>query len=126
MTQQEFNERTGLNANAETYESIEKVYMNTDLDKDTFCKAWESNRGLLHEIETKTVLARILAEELQEQQNQMVGFLIVQAEKWSAIDLRNKAIQMIGEKEYLRRKIEKGYNLWEEDKKMLIEILLEK
>lgn len=122
MTQKEFTEITGLNVNAETYESIEKVYMNTDLDKDAFCKAWKSNRNLLHEVETKTILVR----ELYEQRNQMVDFLIKQAEKWSASDLRLKAIQMIGEKEYLRRKLERGYNLWEEDKKMLNEILLEK
>ena len=30
---------------------------------------------------------------------------------------------LIGEKEYLRRKIAKGYNLWDADKKLLDEIL---
>ena len=122
MTQQEFIERTGLNVNAETYASIETVYMNTDLDKDAFCKAWKSNRSLLHEVETKTILVR----ELYEQQQRMVDFLIIQAEKWSASDLREKAIQMIGGKEYLRIKLEKGYNFWEADKQMLSEILSEK
>jgi hypothetical protein len=30
---------------------------------------------------------------------------------------------MIGEREYLRRKLAKGYNLWELDKELLDEIL---
>ena len=50
-------------------------------------------------------------------------FLIEQAEKWSASDLREKAIAMIGEREYLRRKIAKGYKLWKLDKELLDEIL---
>lgn len=119
MTQKEFEGRTGLVVKDVTYEEIEEVYMNTDLDKDAFCKAWISNRSLLHEVEKKTVLAR----SLYKKQNDMVDFLIEQADKMSASDLRGKAIEMIGEKEYLRRKIEKGFNLWEEDKEILLEIL---
>ncbi len=88
MTQKEFEERTGLKLSADGYTEVEECYMNTDLDKDAFCKLWMD-----------------------------------QAEKWSASDLREKAIAMIGEKEYLRRKIAKGYNLWDADKKLLDEIL---
>lgn len=53
----------------------------------------------------------------------MADFLIEQAEKWSASDLREKAIRMIGEREYLRWKIERGFNLWEADKVLLVELL---
>ena len=67
----------------------------------------------------KTVLVR----ELYEERKCLANFLIEQAEKWSASDLREKAIAMIGEKEYIRRKIAKGYNLWDADKKILDEIL---
>ena len=67
----------------------------------------------------KTVLVR----ELYEERKCLTNLLIDQAEKWSASDLREKAIAMIGEKEYLRRKIAKGYNLWDADKKLLDEIL---
>lgn len=119
MTQQEFAERTGYTPTADVYESIEKAYMDTDLDKDTFCKAWKGNRTLLVEIKKQTLRAR----ELAAQRNQMVDFLIEQAEKWSASDLREKAIDLVGEKEYIRRKIEKGFNLWKADKEILIEIL---
>lgn len=53
----------------------------------------------------------------------MADFLIEQAEKWSATDLRAKAIEMLGSREYLRRKIEKGLNLWESDRELLIDVL---
>lgn len=119
MTQKEFEERTGLGIKADHYSEIEQCYMNTDLDKDMFCKLWMENPTALKEIERKTVLVR----ELYEERKRLSNFLIAQAEKWSANDLRKKAISMIGEKEYLRRKIAAGYNLWDADKKLLDIIL---
>lgn len=119
MTQKEFEERTGLKLSADGYTEVEECYMNTDLDKNVFCKLWVENPVVLKEIERKTVLAR----ELYEERKCLANFLIEQAEKWSASDLREKVISLIGEREYLRRKIAKGYNLWDADKKLLDEIL---
>lgn len=119
MTQKEFEERTGLKLSAGGYTEVEECYMNTDLDKDAFCKLWMENPTALKEIERKTVLVR----ELYEERKSIANFLIDQAEKWSASDLREKAISMIGEKEYLRRKIARGYNLWDADKELLDNIL---
>lgn len=119
MLQQEFEQLTGLKMKADDYSEVEEIYMNTELDKDQFCKLWIENPTALKEIERKTVLVR----ELYEERKSLVNFLIDQAEKWSASDLREKAISMIGGREYLRRKIDKGYNLWEADKELLLDIL---
>lgn len=119
MLLQEFEERTGLKLTEDGYKEVEQCYMNTDLDKDTFCKLWIENPVALKEIERKTVLVR----ELYEERKCLSNFLIDQAEKWSASNLREKAIAMIGEKEYLRIKIARGHNLWEADKEILIDIL---
>lgn len=119
MTQKEFEERIGMTVTAETYTEVEQCYMNTDLDKDLFCKLWKENPAALKEIVSKTVLVR----ELHEERERLSNFLIKLAEKWSANDLREKAISMIGEKEYLRRKIAAGYNLWDADKELLNIIL---
>lgn len=119
MTQREFEEITGMTVTAKAYTEVEQCYMNTDLDKDLFCKLWKENPAALKEIVSKTVLAR----ELYEERERLSNFLIKQAEKWSANDLREEAISMIGEKEYLRRKIAAGYNLWDADKKLLDIIL---
>lgn len=119
MQKIEFEERTGLKLTEDGYKEVEECYMNTDLDKDAFCELWVKNPTALKEIERKTVLVR----ELYEERKCLSNFLIDQAEKWSASDLREKAITMIGEREYLRRKLAKGYNLWDADKKLLDEIL---
>lgn len=53
MTQKEFEERTGLKLTADNYTEVETCYMNTDLDKDAFCKLWMKNPAALKEIEQK-------------------------------------------------------------------------
>lgn len=62
-------------------------------------------------------------DDLHKQKSSMVDFLIEQSEKWSASDLRDKAIEMVGKKEYLRRKVEKEFELWAVDKEILMEVL---
>lgn len=47
MTQKEFEERTGLKLTADNYIEVETCYMNTDLDKDAFCKLWMKNPAAL-------------------------------------------------------------------------------
>ena len=119
MLQKEFEERTGLKLTADGFNEVSECYMNTDLDKDDFCILWIKNPNALKEIERKTVLVR----KLYEERKVIANFLIDQAEKCGEVDIRNKALSMIGEREYLRRKIAKGYDLWAEDKELLIEIL---
>lgn len=76
MTQKEFEERTELKLTADNYTEVETCYMNTDLDKDAFCKLWMKNPAALKEIEQKTVLVR----ELYEERKCLANFLIEQAE----------------------------------------------
>lgn len=40
MTQQEFQERVKMTVSAEEFESVNHVYMLSDLNKDEFCKMW--------------------------------------------------------------------------------------
>lgn len=47
MTQKEFEERTGLSVSPQCYHGlIEPEYMNSDLDKDEWCKQWKRKKGL--------------------------------------------------------------------------------
>ena len=55
--------------------------------------------------------------------DEMAEFLVEQAEKWSATDIRATAIEMLGASGYLRKKIEKGYDLWVVDRELLIALL---
>lgn len=40
MTHQEFTDRVKMRVSADEYAAIEVVYMNSDLEKDDFCKVW--------------------------------------------------------------------------------------
>lgn len=40
MTHKEFTDRTNVQVSATEYNAIEEVYMNSDLNKDEFCKVW--------------------------------------------------------------------------------------
>lgn len=41
MTQQEFTLRTNVKVNDDEFDAINTVYMNSDIDKDAFCKIWK-------------------------------------------------------------------------------------
>lgn len=139
MTQQEFETRTGLTVTTNEYAYIQRVYMASNFQKDEFCKEWKKNNSLatsnlvcdlVMEIETLRGSYETLQKEYtracdgaKAEVSSMADFLILQAEKWSASDLREKAIKMVGIKEYIRRRLNFGFGLWEEDKKALTEIL---
>lgn len=139
MTQQEFETRTGLTVTTNEYAYIQRVYMASNFQKDEFCKEWKKNHSLatsnlvcdlVMEIETLRGSYETLQKEYtracdgaKQEVSSMADFLILQAEKWSASDLREKAIKMVGIKEYIRRRLNFGFGLWEEDKKALTEIL---
>lgn len=40
MTQQEFTQRTNVQVSNTEFDAIHEVYMNSDLNKDEFCKMW--------------------------------------------------------------------------------------
>lgn len=47
MTRQEFQSRVGIKVSQSCYETlIEPAYMNSDLDKDAWCKQWKRNGGV--------------------------------------------------------------------------------
>lgn len=46
MTQQEFEQRTGFITTHEMYAEIETQYMESELDKDKFCKVWVKHGGI--------------------------------------------------------------------------------
>lgn len=54
---------------------------------------------------------------------ELIEFLINSAEKWSATDIREKVIEMIGAKEYIRYKLEHNLNLWELDKELIMTLI---
>lgn len=49
MTQKEFFDRVEVEVSAKEFEAINEVYMNSDLDKDEFCRMWKKmNKTRVH------------------------------------------------------------------------------
>ena len=133
MTQNEFEQRTNMKVTAEEYQKIEKLYMSAgNSDKDTFCKEYKkvASSRIVTELHLQVRMLENQVESLKSDKKQMasdkdelIDFMIEQSEKYSSSELRQRAIELLGAKEYLRRKLERGYNLWELDRKLLVELL---
>lgn len=133
MTQNEFEQRTNMTVTAEEYQKIEKLYMSAgNIDKDTFCKEYKkvASSRIVTELYLQVRMLENQVESLKSDKKQMasdkdelIDFMIEQSEKYSSSELRQRAIELLGAKEYLRRKLERGYNLWELDRKLLVELL---
>ena len=122
MNKQEFTERTGLTPTIEEYKSIEAMYIASgEMDKDEFCKEFKKygSSRLVSEL-FKTLCAREgqyeercnEIDDLHRQKDEMVDFLIDRSQAFSDKELLEKASEMVGQKEVIRRRILKGYQLW--------------
>lgn len=67
---------------------------------------------------TKERLDDLLAEKIE-----LTVFIIEQAEKYGSAELREKAIELMGEREYIAFKINHDFNLWQADKNLIVELL---
>jgi len=139
MIQQEFQKLTGTEVTSDTYDYIQRVYMAAgDMDKKSFCEDWRDGHvseskivsHLVNEVEICRATISNYEKQLENDANSLktlidsfVDFLVYETEHYSAPALRDKAIKMVGIREYLRRKIAAGFELWKEDREALDEIL---
>lgn len=126
MLQKEFFERTNINLTEDEFNNVNAMYMAAgNIDKDQFCKDYKkhSDSELLEIFynQSENLVSKVNAQKIQI--NELVRFMIDQSEAYSSVELRSKAIQIIGIREYLKYKIQRGYNLWDIDKEDMIEIL---
>lgn len=129
MTLSEFNERTNAHLTEDQYKPVENMYNEAgNIQKDQFCADWKKHNDsvLLQEFFAQSERFKGEVDGYRNQINEIALFLVDQAEKWSASDLRSKAIQILGLEKYLQIKLQKGYNLWEIDREDMIQILSNK
>nr|DAF37083.1 MAG TPA: hypothetical protein [Bacteriophage sp.]DAR64379.1 MAG TPA: hypothetical protein [Caudoviricetes sp.] len=135
MTQKEFEERTKRTVKAEDYFIIERLYMATNMDKDEFCKEFQemnnsirpgirqslreiSNR--LGSLEAQNATLKI---SMRKRDNDLADFLIGKAHAYDDTDFRNQAVKLVGEVEVVKRTIELGLPLWDEDRKCILSLI---
>lgn len=86
-------------------------------------KELEENNGKLIDECNQLNAAKGRLEDLEEEKIELVVFLIEQAEKYGSTELREKAIEMMGEREYIAFKINHDMNLWQLDKILILDLL---
>lgn len=129
MALSEFNERTNAHLTEDQYKPVENMYNEAgNIQKDQFCADWKKHNDsvLLQEFFAQSERLKGKVDGYRNQINEIALFLVDQAEKWSASDLRSMAIQILGLEKYLQIKLQKGYNLWDIDREDMIQILSNK
>lgn len=135
MTQKEFEERVKCAVRAEDFLVIHQLYMATDMDKDEFCKEFKEmddarNSGIrrsLREIgnrlgaleATNVTLKKVM----RQQNDDLADFLIGKAHAYDDTDFRNQAVKLVGETDVVKRTIELGLPLWDEDRKFVLSMI---
>lgn len=79
-----------------------------------------------HEIEQLRTELGTVSNSLAERNKQLSDlniFMIEQSNAYSSSELRAKAIELMGAKEYLRYKLANNLTLWEADRNLLIDII---
>lgn len=125
MTRQEFEERTNLQVKEDDFTAIHEVYMTTDHDKDEFCDVMKQMMRNLGGFEYIRDLGLALAEQRRksrEQQdrllakvNELTDFIFEQSYDSDETELKKKAKELLGEREYLARCLENEVELCSED-----------
>ena len=125
MTQQEFEQRTQIKVSWDKFNYINSLYMNTDMDKDEFCRHYitSGDGEILRKVNEHAEKYEMLYWEAKKMISYVSGILIGKAHAYDDTDLYNEAVRMVGQKAVTRGTIEMGLPLWDEDKEFLNELL---
>lgn len=137
MTQQEFEERTQCAVNAETFAIINRLYMATDMYKDDFCKEFKAmddptSGGIRQSLKEIGIRLGVLEdtnanlkESMRQRNSDLADFPIGKAHAYDDTDFRKEAVRLAGEVEVVKRTIELGLPLWDEDRKVVLSMIEE-
>ena len=99
-----------------------------ELEKEVYDlhDVYAANTDKKHEIEQLRIELETVSNSLAERNKQLSDlniFIIEQSNAYSSPELRDKAIKLMGAKDYLRYKLMNNLTLWEADRNMLIDII---
>lgn len=140
MTQQEFENLTHRTTTTEDYRIIENLYLAAgNMDKKEFCeelKAMCAYDYANDQIELRQCLREIgrcvggmdaenraLQMVMKTRNEELAEFLIGKAHAYNDTDFRSEAVKLIGEAAVVKMTIDMGFQLWDEDKKYVRNLL---
>ena len=125
MTQKEFEDRTGIKPTEEEFDYIHAVYLNTSMNKDEFCKEWKKygDSRIIRDVHVRVLNYEMECERQKNAINELADFLIGKAHAYDDTDFRNQAVKLVGEMDVVKRTIELGLPLWDEDRKCILSMI---
>lgn len=135
MTQKEFEERAKCAVKPEVFAIINQLYMATNMDKDEFCKEFKemddpmipgirrSLREIGKHLGTLEAINANMKKSMRKRNDYLADVLIGKAHAYDDTDLRNEAVGLVGEVDVVKRTIELGLPLWDEDRKVILSII---
>lgn len=135
MTQEEFNERTGLDVSASEFSTIHQMYMYTELDKDSFCDEYVKHGKsdivlqLMNELD-KTIYEKGRANAALRQATTLAQttaeMLIRKSVECLDNEMYDTAINLIGMEACVAYKLKEDIELTEADRNFLIQVIANK
>lgn len=127
MTQKEFEERTGIKPKEEEFDYIHAVYLNTSMNKDEFCKEWKKygDSRIIRDVHVRVLNYEMKCGQQKNAINELADFLIGKAHAYDDTDFRNQAVMLVGEMDVVKRTIELGLPLWDEDRMVVLSMIEE-
>ena len=119
MLRSEFEQRVNYKVTEEEFKSINEMYMDTDLDKDDFCLLYNTSKGITQKV------ADVARErkQLREEKIQLGYWMADQFQKLGTMDLRNKAVELLGARNYLLYVLQKKYAITDEDRDLITNLI---
>ena len=119
MLRSEFEQRVNYKVTEEEFKSINEMYMDTDLDKDDFYLLYNTSRVITQKV------ADVARErkQLREEKIQLGYWMADQFQKLGTMDLRNKAVELLGARNYLLYVLQKKYAITDEDRDLITSLI---
>lgn len=119
MLRSEFEQRVNYKVTEEEFKSINEMYMDTDLDKCDFCLLYNTSKVITQKV------ADVARErkQLREEKIQLGYWMADQFQKLGTMDLRNKAVELLGARNYLLYVLQKKYAITDEDRDLITSLI---
>ena len=119
MLRSEFEQRVNYKLTEEEFKSINEMYMDTDLDKDDFCLLYNTSKVITQKV------ADVARErkQLREEKIQLGYWMADQFQKLGTMDLRNKAVELLGSRNYLLYVLQKKYAITDKDRDLITSLI---
>ena len=125
MTHAEFEKLTGKKVPADFYYSIvEPAYMeSTYNDKQAFAADWNNtgNAAIIRNLTERIKAQNIIIEKMRFDKEDLGHFLADNAHLGK--EHRERAIEILGERDYIKHQIQSGHGLLEVDKDLLLNLI---